>query len=175
MSKYHDAAATLKRHAVKYEALMAAAKALDEVGSLDQAAKECEAQAKAAKLDLQAAQAELGASKADLAEHKDKVKTAKADAQAKIDALLQAAQDDAKLILSAANDTAAQIKAAVAQDIERLQKNEREKLNELRQENAALVQQINANADKFAAQTQTAEDLEKRIAKAQASIAKLLG
>lgn len=40
MSKYHEAADVLRREAQRYEALMLAAKALDEIGSLDQAADE---------------------------------------------------------------------------------------------------------------------------------------
>lgn len=59
MSKFTEAAQTLKRQAVKYEALMAAAAALDEIGSFEQAAAEQQAAAEKAKQAADQARAEL--------------------------------------------------------------------------------------------------------------------
>ena len=175
MSKYHDAADVLKRQAVKYKSLMDAAAALEEVGSLDQAATECKAQLAAARADLDFVYVQLDASKKELAEHKDKVKTVKKLDQAKSDEILQSANDDAKAIVDQATEMAEQIKASATEEARAYLQASQASADALSEQKRTLEQQISANLDTLAAQKTEAEDLEKRIAKAQASIAKLLG
>ena len=73
MGKYHDAADALQREANRAKALVAAADALAEIGSLEQVADEAGRAA-------QAAQDELAETKAALALAQSNVKLAKAEA-----------------------------------------------------------------------------------------------
>lgn len=175
MGKYHDAADVLKRSASKYKSLMDAAAALDEVGSLDQAAEEAKKAAEAARAEILQVQSELGASKDELKEHKAKVAALKKADQAKADELMQSAQDDAKAIIDAANATAAQIKADAQLNIESLLAQGRAgqaELGRVVEEQKATLQQIEQAKE---AKLKEIVDLESRLSKVQANIARLLG
>ena len=74
MSKHTDAADAIRRMAKQYEQMVIAADILDQIGSLDNAAKEAQA-------SVASSQAEAVAAKAELAKAKDAVKDAKAKAE----------------------------------------------------------------------------------------------
>ena len=175
MSAYNDAALALERQAVKYEGLMAAAKTLREIGALDQAAKACQAEAAVAKKELDGLQADIKKAKADLKSQNEKIALAAEEAKIKVDGLLAGADYEAKARIDAATEVAEQIKAAAKAEADIYLASSRKKAEKLAAEKMTLEQQISANLDALAAQKAEAEDLEKRIAKAQASIAKLLG
>ena len=104
MSKFKNAADTLKRAAVKYEAMMEAAKVLDEIGSLEQSASEYKAQSEAAlkERDLNLDEA---------VKVKEQVKKAKADAAE----ILAKAEDKAALIFANAQNKSESMREAAIQ------------------------------------------------------------
>ncbi len=128
MSKYSDASNVIKKAAVKYEQMVALAKVLDEIGSLEQIGIEQTAVANAAR-------AEATKAKDDLAKAKDKIKAAEgqaasvlieanaaagaiiAEAQklAEVNAaeILKKAQDEAALMIAQASTVKAQLSSEI--------------------------------------------------------------
>jgi chromosome segregation ATPase len=102
MNKYFAAADALKRQASKYESMIAAADALAEIGSFEQAAEE-------AKLAADTYAKQATDAKADLVKAKDAIKKANADAQAKLEKALEGAKTDADSIIKDAEVSAAEI------------------------------------------------------------------
>jgi peptidoglycan hydrolase CwlO-like protein len=74
MSKHTDAADAIRRMAKQYEQMVVAADILDQIGSLDNAAKEAQAVATAMQAEVATAKEELAKAKAD-------IKAAKAKAE----------------------------------------------------------------------------------------------
>ncbi len=175
MGKFNDAADALRRQAVKYEGLMAAAAALDELGSLDQAAADAQKAVNGVRADLADVQAELGKAK-------DAVKRAKADAQAKLDA----ADAAARVTAERAESEAAGVRQAAERDAEALRIRirlaaERERdaaLDDARKADAEAglaagrLVEARAELDRVLAETVAAEE---RLAAAQVAIRKMLG
>jgi chromosome segregation ATPase len=175
MSKYNQAADALKRYAVKYESLMAAAAELEALGSMDQAAKEAQAALKSAKAELETninmladAKAAVAAAKADA-----KKVSVKADEQAM--AKLQEADQKAQAIIDGANAQAGKIKGDADAEASRQLSAIAGKVASLTSTKVGLEQDIASLNHAVEAKRIEAEDLEKRLTKAQASIAKLLG
>jgi chromosome segregation ATPase len=158
MSKYSDAATVIKKAAVKYEQMVSLAKVLEEIGSLEQVAKE---QAVAA----DAARAEATKAKDDLAKAKDKIKAAdekaaavlaeaNAQAGALVDEARKAAEVDAANILKKAHDEAAlmvaqasTVKAQLSSEIGGLQRAVEAAKAELKHLTAAKEDAEKATAD----------------------------
>ena len=175
MSKYSDASTVIKKAAVKYEQMVALAKVLDEIGSLDQIANECTTAADAARADLAKA-------KDDLAKAKDKIKAAEdkaagvlVEANAAAGALVAEAQKLAEVnaaeILKKAQDSAAEmvatastVKAQLSSEIGGLQ----------RAVEAAKDQLAHLTAARDEAEKATA-DSEKKLSTLREKIKALLG
>jgi chromosome segregation ATPase len=173
MSKFHDAADVLKREAVRYRALMQAAEALEEVGSLDQAASEAAARKAQIEKQLAALVEKIGASQreaerinADLAE---KV----VEAEAHKAALIQQSNSAAAEIVATAERRATSIvesgQAQASQELARMA----EKVAAMQatletltdQGNAAIVRRDQAEA--------AATEAEAKLSRVQAQIRKL--
>lgn len=175
MSKFSDAATTIRKAAVKYEQMVGLAKILDEIGSLDQVAKECTTAAEAARADLAKA-------KDDLAKAKDKIKAAEdraagvlVEANAAAGALVAEAQKlseiNAAEILKKAQDQAAEmiaqastVKAQLSSEIGGLQRAIEAGKAELKHLTAAKEEAEKATADS-----------EKKLATLREKIKALLG
>lgn len=100
MSKHTDAADAIRRMAKQYEQMVTAADILDQIGSLDNAAKEAQAVATAMQIEVATARDDLAKAKADL-------KAAKAKAEE----VMQSAADQAAAATQAARAEAARLLA----------------------------------------------------------------
>lgn len=100
MSKHTDAADAIRRMAKQYEQMVVAADILDQIGSLDNAAKEAQTVATAM-------QAEVATAKEDLAKAKADIKVAKAKAEE----IMQSAADQAAAATQSARAEAARLLA----------------------------------------------------------------
>lgn len=175
MSKYHQAADTLKREASRYAALNEAAKALDEIGSLDQAATEAKSRAIANTAEADSIRADIDKLKisakklADAQAEKQKeadniYAQSIAEANAKHYIIVAEAQAKAEKIASEAKIVAEQNIQTLSTQIESMDATKVELLNNI----AILIQNsVIANADADAA--------ERRLAKVKSSIAQLAG
>ena len=175
MSKYHDAADALRRHAVKYEGLMSAAKALEEIGSLEQAAEEAQAAALTAKDELKTLQDEVAKAKDALKAKKQKAEEQQAMAKAAAELIVGNAKTAAAEIQDNANALAVTIKSQAQAKADQSLAGASRRAEELFETQRQLTESIAALELTLAAKTQEAEDIEARLAKAQAQIAKLLG
>ena len=175
MSKYTQAADALKRYAVKYESLMAAAAELEALGSMEQAAKESQAAVKAAKVELGDLLVDIDNTKVSIKKAKESAAAiaAKADEQAM--AKLQEADQKAQAIIDGANAQAGKITGNADAEASRQLSAIAGKVASLTGTKVGLEQDIASLNHAVETKRIEAEDLEKRIAKAQASIAKLLG
>ena len=102
MSKYSDAADVIKRQAKQYQALIDAASALEEIGHIENVAKEAKARAAEAQAELEAAQVELAKAKSD-------TKRAKEQAKQILDGAVIDANDQAAQLQKAAEEQHAEI------------------------------------------------------------------
>ena len=89
---YFDAADAIKRAAKQYEIFVAAAQALEQAGSFEQAAKESAAASQQAKIELYNATKDLQEVKAQIKDERSKAKQLADDAARKAAALLADAQ-----------------------------------------------------------------------------------
>lgn len=175
MSKKITAAETIEALANQYRAMVEAAEMLKQIGSLENAAAEATRAAEAARAERDAAVAEASEAKAASKKAKDQVVSilAKADADAtetrnkavsEREGILAEAENHADELVRKARVEAGQElsgvtakKASMTKDIETLQG----KMDEL--------------VAGIASKTAEVADLEKRLEKAQAQVAKLLG
>lgn len=175
MADKFTAAESIRRLAVQYQSMVEAADALESVGKLEQTIAEATKARDAAVAEAEAAKDELKAAKDEIKAAKDKAAdiVAKANEQAlaklgeadqKAQSILDGAAAKANEIVAGATVSADQQKAAVAGQIAELTSS---KLK-LEQDIAGL----NAAGE---AKKKEADDIESRLAKAQAQIAKLLG
>ncbi|MFA6972400.1 MAG: hypothetical protein WC208_13525 [Gallionella sp.] len=173
MSKFHDAAQVLKREAIRFAALNQAAEALEELGSIDQAATEAKARAEAFTKEADVVKAEVDALKASAAKLKEaqasKQKEADAahaqlmvDANVRHDQLVAEATAKAQSIVSNAEDTANARIASAEKQLATMQK-----IKE------ALSAQCDELHEKQKAATTEAEIAESRLSKVKEAIAKL--
>lgn len=175
MSKYHDAANVLKREAARFAAMNQAAEALDELGSIDQAATEAKARAVAHTKEAEAAKAEVDALKANalkmnkeqaakMKEYDDIAAKAIYDANTKASEILSNAEAKAADTVARAITLVQGQTDAVAQQISSLEKMK-----------ANLSAECDQLYDKVQAFNVEADAAEKRLAKVKESIAKLAG
>ena len=173
MSKYKTAAETLKRAAVKYKALMAAAEVMDEIGSLEQSASEYKAQSEAAlkERDLNLDEA---------VKVKEQVKKAKADAAE----ILAKAEDKAALIFANAEKKSESMHEAGIQAAANARSNAlaetQSMINAMEVQIKSMQEARSTLADEIEGLMKTrvetealASDAEKRLEKVKQAIAKL--
>lgn len=173
MSKYLDAAQTLERQAVKYEALMQAAAALKEIGSLEQAAAEQQAAANTARQAAVNAAAEL----TNLVEEIEQAKIQRAAKLKETDDIVAKAifnaNEQAAAILTMAETEAGKIKDDALHQVSAEKSVIAGQINALITNRAKLAGEITELQDRARAATADAEAAENRLAKVKESIAKL--
>ena len=175
MSKFSDAATTIRKAAVKYEQMVALAAILDQIGSLDQVASECTTAADAARADLTKAKEDLAKAKAQIKAAEDKAASVLVEANAMIaetnkKAIIETEREAAE-ILKKAQDRAAEmvatastVKAQLSSEIGGLQ----------RAVEAAKDQLAHLTAARDEAEKATA-DSEKKLSTLREKIKALLG
>lgn len=172
MGIYHQAADVLKREAQRYEALMQAAKALEEIGSLDQAADEAKTRKQTYEDAAESAKATMGqivsatkvAKEAYEANHEKALNDAsaiKADALAAADKIIADAKAEGVRINQIATDSA---KATTAQAAK--------KLDELASKHIELIDKLAKREADISAMEDDAIAAEERLANIKAAIAK---
>lgn len=172
-AKYHEAAQTIERLALRYEGMIAAAKMLRELGSIEQSVEAAQAavavenekadamRAKIAKLESQARQI--------LADQANKA------AELKIfsDRTIASANERAEAIIDAANGEAARIKADGAVAASKSRNDMVNAVSDLAAQKALLDTEVaDLKAQKVTA-TDEADAAEKRLAAVKAQIAAL--
>lgn len=174
MGKYHDAADALKRQAAKYESLMAAAKVLDEVGSIEQAVMDLRKEEDRQRNENAALRGEATKAKKDLASAKQQADEMIARANDQALARLQEADQKAQAILDGATVDAAKTLAQAQADADRVQGALAGKVASLTSTKVALEQDVASLTRAVDAKRGEADDLDKRLAKIQAQIAKMM-
>ncbi len=173
MSKYHEAANTLRREAQRYEALSLAAKALDEVGSLDQAASEAEGRVNAAEAQerqMQAAIVELNTKGEELAQQHEAKRREAEDIFAET---VFNANEKARAIIADAEAKAVKLLDDAELAVQTELTATTETVTRMREERAALDAEIEAATQRLVSAEAEAVAAEKRLAKVKESIAKL--
>ena len=173
MSKYLDAAQTLERQAVKYEALMQAAAALKEIGSLEQAAAEQQAAANTAMAAANQARSEL----ANIMEEIEQAKHSRATKLKETDGIVAKAifnaNEQATAILAMAEAQAEKIKLDATNQAQLQANGIARQINDLNLTKTKLAGEITELQNRAQIATADAEAAEKRLATVKASIAKL--
>ncbi len=175
MSKFSDAAVTIKKAAVKYEQMVALAAMLDEIGSLEQIATESQTTAIAAREDATKAKDEAKKAKDKLAELK-----------AQADALVISAQDHATTVIRAAEERAAEIEKSGQDKADALVLHASMEVNAIASGNEASAASARASLSAIAAERDAmAKDcevkraeldrIEKAMADAKKKLAALIG
>jgi predicted nucleic acid-binding Zn-ribbon protein len=172
-NKFIDAAQTLERQAVKYEALMQAAAALKEIGSLEQAAAEQQAAANIAKQASEQARGEL----ANLVDEIERIKIKRAAKIKEIEDItakaIFTANEQASAILKMAESQAEKIKFDITNQAQSQANGIARQINDLQGTKAKLDSEITALQDRVRSATDEANAAEQRLAKVKESIAKL--
>lgn len=175
MSSKSNAAESIRRLAVQYQQMVEAADLLDSIGSLEQAAAEAKKAAEAARADTAAARAEADKAKAEAKKSKEKVDKILSDADGEALAKVQEAEIKAQGIVADAKAKAEQITNKAAVDVADATAGVAGRVAELTTMRLRLEQELAALQNDIDAKKAEADDVEKRLAKAQAQVAKLLG
>jgi chromosome segregation ATPase len=166
MSKYADAATTIRKAAVKYEQMIGLAAELERIGSLEDIARDCSASAEAARTELAKAKEDLAKTKAKIEEAREKAAaitlTADEDAAALLADRVKDAEVAAAGITKKAQDDAAEM-IAQASTIKA------KALSEL----GGLTQAIEAGRLELKQLTAAKLDAEKATAEAEKKLASL--
>jgi len=174
MSKHTDAADAIRRMAKQYEQMVVAADILDQIGSLDNAAKEAQAL-------VATSQAEAAVVKAELAKMKDALKDAKAqakevlaDAEEKAEKALTEANIKAGILVNNATERAETIRVSVREGLAADEKAAQARADVL----AALIEERQKKAaeinEKVADAEARLEKAEKQMASMKAKLASLV-
>lgn len=174
MSKHTDAADAIRRMAKQYEQMVVAADILDQIGSLDNAAKEAQAL-------VATSQAEAAVVKAELAKMKDALKDAKAqakevlaDAEEKAEKALTEANIKAGILVNNATERAETIRVSVQEGLAADEKAAQARADVL----AALIEERQKKAaeinEKVADAEARLEKAEKQMASMKAKLASLV-
>jgi predicted nucleic acid-binding Zn-ribbon protein len=159
--------------AVKYEGLMSAAAALDEIGSFEQAAAEQQAAANTAKQAAEVARAEL----ANLVDEIEQAKTKRAAKQKETEDItakaIFTANEQATAILAMAEQQAAKIKLDATNQAQLQANGIARQIHDLNETKSKLASEITAQQDRVRSATDEANAAEQRLAKVKESIAKL--
>jgi len=175
MSNKITVAENLERLALQYQAVIDAAAMLKEIGKLEQVMAEAKKAAAAAGAELDGVKESLAKAKAEAKKVKEKEAEVIAAAEAKAAVMADEAVASAAATVANAESVAKSIidKAnAGAAAINEAANAEAKKLSDLIGEKNSLVAGLDAD---IAQKTAFAKDLEARIEKAQAQVAKLLG
>ena len=158
MSKFSEAATTIRKAAVKYEQMVGLAAELERIGSLDGIAKDCAAQADAARADLAKAKDDLAKAKAKIKDAEDKASAVIVEANvmagATMDEAKKLSEINAAEILKKAQDQAAEmvatastVKAQLSSEIGGLQRAVEAAKDQLQHLTAAKTEAEKATAD----------------------------
>jgi hypothetical protein len=175
MAKAHEAADAIRRMAKQYEQMVVAAETLEKIGSLEQATTEMTVQRDAAAVERDAVLAELAKAKCAVVDAKNKAAERLANAELEAESIVENAKATADLRAKEIFDDAetradALIRAAEAKRADALAAAAaaRGDVEIAKGELAAIELQVAERGEVAAA-------LEKRIAKAQEKMAKMLG
>lgn len=169
-----NAADAIRRLANQYEGMVAAAAMLEEIGSLEQAAKEAKAATHDAKAERDKALAELEQAKAAVlkaqADAADVLQQAQFEAGIKAADIKQAAEQEAATIRANAEREAAALLAPAQARLDKLAGQARDVENAT----AAAQNELGAIRARIALATEEADAAEKRLAEMRAAISKLV-
>lgn len=175
MASKSNAAEAIRRLATQYQQMVEAADMLDQIGSLENAAKEAKAATEAARAEAEAARAETVKAKDEAKKAKDKVAAVMSDAEELALVKVQEGEVKAQEMVADAKARAQQILNAAALDAANVTVGIEAKVAELSATRDALEHGVSELQAQIVTKQAEAEELEKRLAKAQASIAKILG
>lgn len=172
MSKYHQAADVLKREATRYESLMLAAKALEEIGSLDQAADEAKTRKQTYEDAAESAKATMGqivsATKVAKEAYEANHEKALDDAAAiKADALASAAK-----IIADAKTEGVRINQIATASSKSTEDQATKRCNDLADKCRVLAEELAMREKAIAESNSEAAEAEARLAGIKAAIAK---
>ncbi len=166
---------TILRFAKDYKDMVAAAEFLKEIGTTEQIADECQAAAEKAKAEQARAEAEAKAAKADAQKAKDKAAEIVAKANDQALEVLREAEQKGQSIVDGASSRAAEIQSRAEQDAAIARSGIAGQVAQLTSTKVSLEQDVATLNHVVETKRIETEELEKRLAKAQAQIAKLLG
>jgi chromosome segregation ATPase len=174
MAKAHDAALAVKRLAVQFEGLIAAAAVLDEIGSTEQHLSELKGQIATALAEADKAKKAEKTAKEKLDAVMEKEAVMVNGAKVAADELIKMAEVKASEIERAAQDKAAAMVAQASMEQSRISAANADNINKARAE----LNEISAARDTAAAQADAKAkelaDIEKALEKAKAKIAQLI-
>lgn len=173
MSKYKEAADVLKRQAVKYESLMSAAAALDDIGSLEQAAAENQKAAAEAVEAANRARAELDSINAEIEQAKTKRADKIKETEGIVAKAIFEANEKATAILAEAETQAQKIKFDATNQAQLQANGVARQIHDLNATKAKLASDVAEMQNRARIATDEAVEAEKRLAKVKESIAKL--
>ena len=166
---------TILRFAKDYKDMVAAAEYLKEIGTFEQIAEECKAAAEKAKAEQAKAEAEAKAAKADAQKAKDKAAEIVAKANDQALEVLREAEQKGQSIVDGAASRAAEIQSRAEQDAAIARSGIAGQVAQLTSTKVSLEQDVATLNHVVETKRIEVDDLEKRLAKAQAQIAKYLG
>lgn len=169
------AAEHIERLAVQYQAMVDAAAALKEIGSLENATQEAQKAADVARKEAQAAKAEAQKAKDKIAAAEQQAAETLAAAQVEAAMITAEAKQSGDNVVMRAQQEAARIIEKATKDVADASAGVAGRVAELTTAKLRLEQNIAALQDAITAKTGEADAIEARLAKAQAQIAKLLG
>lgn len=175
MSKKIQAAEAIEVLANQYRAMVEAAEMLKQIGSLDNATAEARKALEAAKDEAEAAKLEADLAKADAKKAKAKVVEILDKAKIDADEIIAAAVAQGAKEVGGAQMKADSIVAAAQARADALVADVENRRTAISRDVDRLVEQHESLALDIKAKTDEVADLEARLAKAQAQIAKLLG
>lgn len=175
MADFTTAAESIRRMAVTFQGIIQVADALAEIGSVQQAVDEANKAVEVARKDKAAAESEVAAAKASLAMVQEKAADMLDVAQKQGQAILASAAKVAIEAKDEAEAAAAGTVLAAKAEAGRLMAGRDEYLVAFHEQKDKLMKEIAAMDVEFAGKSAAVSGLEARLAKAQASIAKLLG
>ena len=172
---YTKVAEAIDRQAKTYQAIIDAAAALKEIGSLDNMANDCRAAAEVAREDLSKVQAEAKAAKAEVTKAKNKAGEILIKANDQALEVMREAEQKSQAIVDGASVRAGEIVATAERQAADRTAGVAGQVAQLTSTKVSLEQDVASLQDVIGRKQIEVEDLEKRLAKAQAQIAKLLG
>lgn len=175
MADKFTAAESIRRLALQYQAMVEAADALEAMGKLEQSTREAGAAKDQAEADRNAALADLKKAKDDVKAAQLKVVDIVARANDQSTAILQEADQKAQAIVDGGAVKANEMIAAAADTVQAQTNAIAGRVAQLTATKVGLEQDVAGLNQAAAAKVVEVEELEKRLAKVQAQIAKLLG
>lgn len=170
-----NAAEHIERLAVQYQAMVEAAAALKEIGSLENATQEAQKAAEAAKKEAVAAKAEALKAKDKIAAAELSAAEIIAGAQSEASEIASVAKAQGAIIIEDARKMADAMMVKAAKDVADASAGIAGKVAELTTAKLRLEQDLAALQNAITVKTAEADGIEARLAKAQAQVAKLLG